>query len=126
MNDLYFMDYDTYHQIIGGSFLDYTIWIQSVRPDLLERFSKSSLDDILGAKEDFGLSLGHEDTCNSIVLFILELLGSHKGIVFDRSSHHSMETEEKIEEYFRLYQQAGMSREDTIHMVKKYLKDLRR
>ena len=35
-NDLYFMDYDTYHQVVGGSFLEYMEWINSIQPIYLE------------------------------------------------------------------------------------------
>ena len=124
MNDLYFMDYDTYHQIIGGSFLDYVLWMQSIRPDLLEDFSKSSLNNALEEVEKSVLD--QEDTFHFIILFLLEFLGRNPEVILNPLDDQEMPMEERIKEYLRLYQQSGMSHEDTIHMVKRYLKDLRR
>jgi len=124
MNDLYFMDYDTYHQTVGGSFLDYVLWMQSIKPDLLENFSKSSLEDTLEVVKKSDVD--YEDTFNSIILFLLEFLGSHHGIVFDDTMNQDITKEQKIKEYLHLYQSAGMDSEHTIRIVKRYLKDLGR
>jgi len=74
MNDLYFMDYDTYHQTVGGSFLDYVLWMQSIKPDLLENFSKSSLEDTLEVVKKSDVD--YEDTFNSIILFVFKSINT--------------------------------------------------
>lgn len=124
MNDLYFMDYDTYHQVVGGSFLDYTEWLNSIKPIQLEEPCKPLLSEPLKIKEDKKSTT--DDTSNQIFLFLLELLGSHYGLVFNDSSSQRMTTEEKINECLQFYQTLGMNQECTVNMVKQYLKDLGR
>lgn len=123
-NDLYFMDYDTYHQVVGGSLLEYIEWLSSIQPIHLEESCKPLLDE--SPKEANQKESTMDETHNQILLFLLELLGSHYGIIFDSFSNPEILAEEKIQECLRLYQSIGMNQEHTISMVKQYLKDLRR
>lgn len=122
IDDFCLMDYDTYHQVVGGSLLDYIEWISSIQPIQLEESCKSFLDESF--KEENQKKPTMDETYNQIILFLLELLGSHYGIIFNSSSNPRVKTEEKIKEYLRSYQSIGMNPEQTISKVKQYLKDL--
>lgn len=122
VDDLCLMDYDTYHQVIGGSFIDYIEWLDSIKPIQLEEVCKPYLDE--SCKEENQKKPTMDETHNQMILFLLELLGSHYGIIFDSSSNSGVKTEEKIKEYLRSYQSIGMNPEQTISKVKQYFKDL--
>ena len=123
ISDFCLMDYDTYHQVIGGSFLDYIEWLNSIRPIQLEEICEPFCNGSFQEKENKSTV---EDTSNQIFLFLLELLGSHYGIAFADFSNQDITIEQKIKEYLPLYQSVGMNQEHTIRIVKQYLKDLGR
>jgi len=122
-NEFYLMDYDTYHQVCGGGFSDYIAWLNSIKPMELEDFTEPLLEEIGKVQPEKSTT---DDSSHQILLFLLELLGGHYGIVFDDSNYPSMTVDEKIKEWFHLYQTIGMDEELTISKVKQYLKDLKR
>ena len=119
------MDFDTYHQVVGGSFLDYIEYLNSIKPIQIEDFSlrkkeEQKLISFIEA-EDFK----EEPTIVlEILLFLLELLCDHYGKFCPSTNYLNMTIEEKLRELFSFYSSLGMNREDTLTMVKGYFKSL--
>lgn len=121
------MDYDTYHQVMGGSFLEYIQWLNSMKIVKLENFFLQELEgkeEIQSSTSSIDISAKNNQSLPDIFLFLLELMGSHYGNFSPSINYKNMSTEEKIQELFSFYSSVGMNQEDMIGMVKRYLKSL--
>ncbi len=126
VSDFSLMDYDTYQQIIDGSFLDYMEWINSISPLQLEDLSLQKIEEKEMSSDitEIGNLKNRDSFLLEILLFLLEFSCDHYGTFLPSPTYQSMETKEKIQELFSFYSSVGMDQEDTIQVVKAYFKSL--
>lgn len=116
VEDFVFIDYDTYYQLTGESFIEYVMWKEQATMPRLEDFSLRVVTDNRKQKE-LEKSRKENDFALSSLIILLEISLSRYGNCTFSSGYLNASNKEKIQELFSLYESVGLSRESTIEMV---------
>ncbi|MBE6147736.1 MAG: hypothetical protein E7168_05360 [Firmicutes bacterium] len=119
LNDFLAMDFDTYHQIFGGDFLEYFTFMEEIkRPQLEDKMVVDALDEeILENIEEVLEEHESIDPKSTIILIILEMLASRYGDFKNFDNYLNMSDKDKILYLFSFLEKNGLSREQVIEKI---------
>ena len=124
--DFLLMDFDTYHQIFGGDFLEYFAFMEELKKPQLEDKSLRN-QGCLSSESEESLEVisdleklennNSENVMSTILLIILELIAGRYGDFRSLETYQNLSDKEKVIYLFSYLEKQGLSKEQILEKI---------